>query len=1020
MAGRKKRRRSDRRTGGRRRKGTHLAHPLPLRAEEPFAETHAAVEGLEPVTIVGIGASAGGLEAFSQLLQALPENPGLALVLVQHLAPQHESALPALLGGKTRLPVVQVTDGMRVQTNSVYVIPPNVHMSIVDGTLQLVPRPNDSTQYTPVDFFLRSLADVAEHHAIGVVLSGTASDGALGVRDIKAVGGITIAQDPETAKYDGMPRAAIATGMVDLVLRPSDIAGELVKITRHPHLRHPWPRKAGDDLLVADDHLERVFSLLRSASGVDFRHYKAPTIRRRLQRRMALHKLSGIEQYLGYLQEHPGEVHQLYQDLLINVTRFFREPGSFEVLADSVLPRIMEHRSPDDPVRVWVPGCSTGEEVYSIAIVLLEFLGGKKMTIPIQVFGTDVSDVAIEHARSGIYPASIAADVSAERLRRFFNKIDGSYRSHKAVRDLCLFARQDVTRDPPFSRLDLILCRNVLIYMSAVLQRRLINVFHYALKRTGFLMLGEAETIGGHADLFELLDKKYKLYSKRAAATSQALGFAVDYSSMRIANPRGRPEAPAEAGVVQGEVNRFILDAYGPPGVVVDQNQQIIQFRGQTGPFLEPSPGDASLNLLRMAREGLVYSLRKALGEARQKHAAVHKNGLRVRADGGWRTITLHVVPLTGPAKDHTLVLFEDAPASVGRTSAPARGRARREAPASRGRARAGGSRVTDLQQELAASREYLQSIIQELEAANAELQSANEEILSSNEELQSTNEELDTAKEELQSTNEELNTVNEELHARNDELSRVNSDLVNLLGSVQIAIVIVAADLRIRRFTPMAEKVLNLIPSDVGRFIGHIKPSFECPDLEQLIHQAVENVAVSEREVHDGQGRWFSLRIRPYKNLENRIDGAVLSLFDISSAKQHETELHDARDFSRAVIDAVRQPLVVLDPELRIRMVNHAFCQMFRTTPDDVERRFVYDLWNGQPSVAHLRGLLEEVVVHKKRNLDDFEAAIDLPENGRRMLHLSARRFEARGEAPGLVLLAMEDVTPDGEADAP
>ena len=967
----------------------------------------------EPFPIVGVGASAGGLEAFSQLLEALPANPGLALVLVQHLAPQHESALPALLGGVTPLPVVQVKDGMRVEADHVYVIPPNVHMSIVDHTLQLVPRPEDRSQYTPVDSFLHSLAEAVENGAIGVILSGTASDGALGVREIKAVGGITIAQEPESARYDGMPRAAIATGMVDLVRRPAEIATELIKIARHPYVRHPWPRKVGDDLIVSDKDLDRIFRLLRSASGVDFRHYKAATIRRRLQRRMALHRLSGIGPYLKHLQEHPGEVQQLSQDILIHVTRFFREPGSFETLTSRVLPKIIEHHGADDPVRIWVTGCSTGEEAYSFAMCLTEFLSARATEVAIQIFGTDISEAAIEHARSGIYPASIAADVSPERLRRFFTKVDHGYRVHKSIRDLCVFARQDVTRDPPFSRLDAILCRNVLIYMSTVLQQRLMNTFHYALRPTGFLMLGQAETIGAHADLFDLVDKKYKLYRKRSEAAVVNPGFTLDYMGLRS----GLPKVPAgvrdEAGGIQREATRYILDTYGPPGVVVDQHHQIVQFRGQTGPFLEPAPGDASLSLLRMAREGLVPGLRKLISEARQKHTSVRKHGLRVRTNGGWRTVSVEVVPLPGDGKNHFLVLFkEDQPAS-GAPLRPGRGAV---APA----AKAAGSttrRQAELQQELAASREYLQSIIQELEAANEELQSANEEILSSNEELQSTNEELDTAKEELQSTNEELNTVNDELHARNEEVSGVNSDLVNLLASIQIAIVIVAGDLRIRRFTPMAEKLLNLIPSDVGRPIGHIKPAFDCPDLPELITQAVDNVALSEREVQGGRGRWYSLRIRPYKSLDNRIDGAVVSLFDITSAKEHEAELHEATDFTRAIVDAVRQPLVVLDADLRVRTVNSAFCRTFRTTSEAVERVFLYDLGNGLWDIASLRTRLQDVVP-KNGAFDGFEVGIDVPGVGVRRLALNARRIDARGEVPGLILLAMEDVTERGGPD--
>ena len=950
-------------------------------------------------TVVGIGASAGGLEAFSQLLQALPDDSDLALVLVQHLAPQHESALPSLLGAKTRLLVHQVTDGMHIEPGHVYVIPPNVQMGITDGELHLAPRPGDRTQYTPIDFFLRSLAHSAENRAIGVILSGTASDGAIGVREIKAVGGITIAQVPETAKYDGMPRAAIATGMIDLVLSPAEIATELVKISRHAYLRQPWPPTTEAGLVLDDEQLERVFTMLHASSGVDFRHYKLPTMKRRIQRRMALQKLSGFAEYVKHLQEHPTEIGLLYHDILIHVTRFFREPESYEALATHVLPALLEKRGENDPIRVWVPGCSTGEEAYSVSMTLAEFLEKeKKGGLPIQIFGTDISEAAIGFARNGIYPESISADVSPERLRRFFSSADGTYRISKAVRDTCVFARQDVTRDPPFSRLDLILCRNVLIYMSLALQRRLMNIFHYALKPSGFLMLGHAETIGPHVELFELTDKKHRVYRKKLTTVPDKVGFPVDYVAAPTLGPTRGGEGRETGRILRREVDNLMLDRYAPPGVVVDPTMQIVQFRGQTGPYLEAAPGEASLNLMRMTREGLAHGIRKALNEAQQGGVPVRKEGLRVKSNDHWRDLSVEVVPLTVGAKVHFLVLFEEEPEKSRPPGRRAPGKADgRPAP------RREGPRVGELERELAANREHLQSTIQELEAANEELQSANEEALSGNEELQSTNEELDTAKEELQSTNEELNTVNEELHGRNDELSRVNSDLTNLLASVQIAIVIVTIELRIRRFTPMAEKILNLIPGDVGRPIGNIKPNIDCPDLEQLCAQAVDTMTVYERDVQDRSGRWFALRVRPYKNLENRIDGAVLTLFDIDSAR--------AQVFASAIVETVREPLVVLDAGLRVKTVNPAFCQMFRVSRAETEQRFIYHLGSGQWNIPKLRLLLEEVLP-ENHSFEGFEVEHDFPEVGRKKMLLNARRIETQVQGEALMLLAMEDVT--------
>jgi two-component system CheB/CheR fusion protein len=892
-------------------------------------------DGETGLTIVGVGASAGGLEAFTTLLRRIPLNPGLAIVFVQHLAPQHESALVTLLSGQSALPVVQVNEGMRVEANYVYVIPPNRHMMISGRELHISPRPEDRSQYNPIDAFLTSLARAAGGGAIGVVLSGTASDGAVGVREIKTAGGVTIAQRPESSKYDGMPRAAIATGMVDLVLPPEEIGAKLAYLARHRYANHP-------DLAVAslprlsDELLHQVFDILRPATNIDFRHYKLPTIKRRLFRRMALHRLTDIGDYIKLLRSDATEVRSLGRDMLIHVTRFFREPESFEAIAREVLPAVLDGRPKDQPLRVWVSGCATGEEAYSLAICLIEALARQQSDTRVQIFATDVSESAVEQARSGVYGQGIETDVSPDRLRRYFMKHDGGYRVTKMIRDMCVFARQDLTKDPPFSRLDLILCRNVLIYMDLVLQKKLLSVFHYALNPNGFLVLGQAETVGAQGTLFALVDKKFRVHRKRAAINTPTLSFPVDHSASGNSRKKPHSEPPSVEKVLQTEVNRIINERFAPPGVVVDAEMQVVQFRGQTGAFLEPAPGEASLNLLKMAREGLLHGLRSALHAARKSRSAVRKTGLQVRAGKGWTRVDLEVVPLASTGRVHYLVLFEEQRKEGARVKPETATDSRSGSAGVKGRQ----SRVHFLERELAASREYLQSVIQELEAANEELQSANEEILSSNEELQSTNEELDTAKEELQSTNEELNTVNEELHGRNEELSRVNSDLVNLLGSVQIAIVIVGADMRVRRFTPMAERVLNLIPADIDRSIGHINPNIDGANLEQLIGECIDSISPVEREVRDRQGRWYALRIRPYRSAENKIDGAVLALFDIDTPKRYEASVRSATDLAEALIQASSDPIALLDSAQRIRSANPQFLKLFRLPSDNFRGR--------------------------------------------------------------------------------
>jgi two-component system CheB/CheR fusion protein len=954
--------------------------------------------------VVGVGASAGGLEAFSQLLQALPEDPGFAMVFVQHLAPTHDSALPELLAARTNMPVVQAAEGMRVEPDHVYVIPPNIQMIIGDGRLHLTPRPSDRSQYTPIDHFLASLAESLQDRAIAVILSGTASDGAIGVRETKAVGGITIAQAPDSAKYDGMPRAAVATGMVDLVLRPEEIARELVAIARHP-LHRPSPMAFASAVADArDGHLEQVFRMLRASSGVDFRHYKRPTILRRLQRRLVLHKIQKLQDYVKLMREKPAEVRLLYQDILIHVTRFFRDPDSYTALNAVVVPRLLADRQEDQAVRVWVPGCSTGEEAYSITIALLEQMGDGAASAPLQVFATDISEAAIDHARGGHYPASIAADVSPERLRRFFTRMDGGYRVNRQVRDVCIFARQDLIRDPPFSRLDLIVCRNVLIYMSAELQARLMAVFHYALKPAGFLMLGNAETVGIRSDLFSVADKRHRIYDKKLGATDQHSPF----EHVPAVTPASRlpvvKRVSEELKSVQGEVNRLLQEQYAPPGIVVDSEFNIVQFRGQTGMFLAPAPGEPNLNVFKMARDGLLHALQGALQEARRTHSPVHRKRLRVRTDGDWHGFDLEIIPITVGERPHYVVLFEGAVQRRHREGHAPDGPAPAvEKQASGRRAR---QRLGHLEQELATSREYLQSIIQELEAANEELQSANEEVLSANEELQSTNEELDTAKEELQSTNEELNTLNEELHGRNDELSRLNSDLVNLLGSVQIVIVIVSRDLRIRRFTPMAERVLNLLPGDVGRPIGHLRPNIECPDLEEHILQAIDAVTPVEQVVRDRQGGSYVLRIRPYKDLENRIDGAVLALFDLDEAS-HDQAVRQIRDVGRAIGESLPSPLALVDHELRVLTMNQPFADLVGMSTANGAGKLVYEIGVPGRRLTDLRVPLESLL----RGADTLDR-VEVHSNGgprdSSPLIVSARRIESAGKGGTLISIAV------------
>ncbi len=958
--------------------------------------------------LVGVGASAGGVEAFTDLLSHLPADPGLAFVLVQHLSPVHVSILAEVLGRVSLMPVTEVTDGIPVEINHVYVIPPNTDLAIQHGVLRLMPRTGlAGRQRLPIDYFFHSLAADMGPRAIGVILSGTASDGALGLKAIKAEGGITMAQDERTAKYNGMPRSAVAAGFVDFVLPPPEIAAELVRIGRHSYPLLEQLDAAGAPSPGEDADFNKILVQLRGITGVDFTYYKLATIKRRILRRMLLQKIQDQVEYLKFLQAEPQEVWSLYNDILISVTGFFRDHESFDALSTLVFPRLLEGRAADDPIRVWVPGCSTGEEAYSIAICLLEQLGDKAAHSIIQIFATDISDLALEKARTGIYPEGIAVDVSTERLRRFFTKTEDGYQIKKSIRDLCIFARQNVYKDPPFSRLDLISCRNVLIYLGSVLHKKVFPIFFYALKRNGMLFLGSSETIGSFSHLFSLVDKKHKVYQKKSATLAQTLEFAPGKIALEPLKGSRKPPARTWPGLdVQKEAERILLARFAPDGVILNADFDIIHVRGRTGDYLEPATGDASLNVLKMAREGLLFELRNALLKAKREETPVRKEGVSVKNNGKSRLVNIDVIPI----REHErtghfyLVVFETVPPPA----RAAKGRSRKakapEKPATQMVREA-----TQLKQELAATREYLQSIIEEQEATNEELRSANEEIQSSNEELQSTNEEMETAKEELQSTNEELNTVNEALESRNEELTQLNDDLLNLLTCVQIPVIMLGNEMRLRRFTPAAERILGVLPSDVGRVYFDAHPAIDVPDLEELIRHVMGTLESAEREVKDRRGCWYTMRVRPYKTAENRIEGVVLAFYDIEEQKRVAEQLQQHAGLASRLLTLMPDPAVVLDREGRVVHANPAFVREFHLEPGRIEGKILQETGEIGWSPAQLQGLLDQA-----RELDGRPVKQQLrfvrSEGGELMRSVALYPVARDGAAPDYFVLLFRD----------
>ncbi|MBD2067290.1 PAS domain-containing protein [Leptolyngbya sp. FACHB-671] len=967
-----------------------------------------------PFPMVGIAASAGGLEAFTDLISHLPTNTGMAFVLIQHLSPDHESLLSEILGRVTEMPVQQVQDQMTVEPNEIYVIPPDNQMTLEDGIFHLAPRQKVQGKYMPGDVFFESLAVDRGNKAIVVVLSGMDGDGSRGLKAVKVAGGVTFAQCEASAKFDSMPNTAVATGYVDFVLPPQAIAAELVTISRSPLLSDSEPLRTVKELPEADDALTTIFALLRTTIGVDFTLYKPTTIERRMQRRMLLYKLESLEEYAQYLQEHPAEVQALYEEILIHVTSFFRDPETFEQLKTQVFPTISQNKTADTPIRIWVAGCSTGEEVYSIAICLLEFFSDRATVPPIQIFATDISEAAINRARSGFYSDSQMEAVSADRRNRFFVPLaTGGYQISSTVRELCVFARHNLGGDPPFSNLDLISCRNVLIYLSDPLQERIMSLFHYSLNLTGFLVLGTSESVKTASNLFTSVDETAKIYTRKLTSTRPLFSFTT--RSYPVVGGERQPqviETIANNFDLAREVDQLISNRYAPVSVVTNDQMHILHLRGDLDPYLRLSPGTTDLDLLLMAREGLTIPLRTALYQAQTQNLAVRQEriGIETGERGSPTLLNLEVMPFK-PATANTLYFLVIFEAVLSPATQPTSTSAERQDPETLER------EIVQLRQALAAATQrelsaqaHLQAVIQEHSYLNQSLRVASEEILSSNEELQSTNEELQTAKEEIQATNEELSTTNDELRSRNLQQNRDNSDLNNFVDSISVPILMLTNDLRIRRFTPAAQRLFNFISSDVGRPLNHLRTDFDVSNLESMALEVLETLNTKEQELQTQGGNWYALRIRPYRTTENQIDGVTMVFLDIDTLKRHAASLEMARNYAEAIVETVQTPLLVLNADMVVNTVNRSFCEMFQVSASETVQSSLFELGNGQWNIPQLRSALEEILVNHHQ-IQDLEVDRYFERIGQKTMLFNACKLQQSNHT-AMILLAISDIT--------
>ncbi len=952
------------------------------------------------VVIVGIGGSAGALSPLRELFASLPSDCNLAFVVVSHQAPTGKSLLPEILSKSTAMPVCEIADQTRAEPNHVYVAPRGCNVSIQGGVLGIEPATERSRPPLPIDFFFRNLAHDRARLAVGIVFSGTGTDGTLGLAAIQAEGGLTLVQTPETAEFEGMPVSAIAAQAADFVLSIAEIPSQLLAHARNAGM----PPRSSEGVEASSSEMERILALIRVRGGQDFSAYKRETLLRRIHRRMDLHRIERLTDYARYLEENDVEVDALWRDWLIGVTGYFRDAEAFQALLRSGLSDLVAARPDGSTLRVWVPGCATGEEAYSLAILLLETLEQLGKHLEFQIFATDLDPIAIQTARAGRYPEGIAADVGTERLKRFFAAEDRHFRAKKALRDAVVFAVQNVLHDPPFTRVDLISCRNLLIYLLPGAQQNLLPVFHYSLNPGGLLLLGAGETVSGSEKFFDALDKRWKVFRRSDSTQSRPPMRWTQRAAAAPAIESPGLAARAPALDLGDPLRRYLAERFGPPAVVVDATGQIQQIHGRVDAFLELPPGRPNLNVVEMAREGLRLPLGSALREVLRSEAPIVERTARLETNHGSLSLRLSIGRIDDRrlARPLLLVSFEAAERGARPTAV--------KPPPRRSRGRRDDARAL-LEKELQHTRQDLQRSIDELQSANEELGSANEEVQSVNEELQSSNEELQTSKEETQSLNEELHTVNAELTQRLQSFEQANDDLLNLIHSIEIATIFLDQGLHVKRFTPRARKVARLIDADVGRPLADLVLLLEYPDLLSDADSVLRTLRPETKQAAAPDGSWYDVRIQPYRTARNAVEGLVVTFVDITETKRAE-RTQAARILAESIVDAVREPLLVLDRTLRVVRGNRSFQHLFRVEPRETAGQLLADLGDGQWQTPRLRELLARTL-KEGVPFDDFELEHEFPALGRRRMRLNGRPVLLDdADGPALIVLGFEVVT--------